>query len=437
MEALPSPALKNVLQHRKESAMKKRIFSLLCVFCAGAMIFTLTGCMTLRASDNLTEGITANEIDTAGAKLEEGAKEASEFALRLISLALESGDENVVISPVSAYLALAMAANGAKGDTLAEFTKTLGGNLDLREINLCSRSLINHLTKTAGSTRLSISDSVWMKKNGFAANKDFLQAAVDYFNAEAFTSDFDDPKAVKDVNQWIKKNTNGLIKEMLQEISPDTVMLLINTLYMKAGWASPFEKVYNFQGDFTKADGSKVQTTFMSQVKNLQYLKTDTAKGILLPYDDQRLGFVALLPEDGKTTADVLSSVTDVKALIESAENVSVQLSLPKFKIEYKLTMNDILKAAGIKLAFDEQKADLSGLGTAMGNLYIGEVLQKVVIEVNEEGTEAAAATVIDIRTTSALLGDVTLTFDKPFIYMVVDLESGIPLFIGQMDNPA
>ncbi|NLK39536.1 MAG: serine protease [Clostridiales bacterium] len=414
--------------------MKRQILSLICV---GAILLSLAGCMNLRASENLTEGLIAKQVDTTEAKTGEGAREASVFAMKLLSLALESGDENVVISPLSAYLALAMVANGAKGDTLSEFTKRLGSDLNISDINLFCRAIIDSLTENAGGTTLSIADSVWMKKDGFVPNQDFLQAAVDYFDAEAFTSDFSDLKAVSDVNKWIEKNTNGLIKEMLKEISPDTVMLLINTLYMKARWKTPFESAYNFKGPFTKSDGTEVETTYMSRTDRMQYLKTDAAKGVLLPYDDERLGFVALLPEDGKTTADLLASISDIKGLIDSAESASIRLSLPIYKIEYECTMNDILKSAGIKLAFDEQKADLSGLGTAMGNLYIGEVRQKVVIEVNEKGTEAAAATVIDIRTTSAIQSDFALTFDKPFIYMVVDLESGIPLFVGQMDNPA
>lgn len=414
--------------------MKTRLLSLLC---AGAMILTLAGCMTLRASENLTKGLTPNTVDTAGAKTDEGARAAAQFALKLFAEALKSEEENVALSPLSAYFALAMVANGAKGDTLAEFTDTLGGGLEMADINLFCRALADRLTRTAGSTKLSLANSVWTDKTGFVPNQDFLQTVVDYFGAEVFTTDFKDPKAVTDINKWIEDKTKGLIKDMLKDLSPDTVMALVNTLYMKARWAIPFEKAETYKNQFAKADGTKVETPFMSRTGKMQYLSTDTAEGVLLPYDDERLGFVALLPKEGKSPADVLASMSDVKALIDGAQETSVRLSLPSFKIAYECKMNEILQAMGINLAFDEGRADLSGLGSAAGNLFIGRVLQKVVIEVSEAGTEAAAATVIEIRTTSAPLGDVTLTFDRPFVYMVVDLDSGLPLFIGQMDNPA
>lgn len=416
--------------------MIKRIIS---IICAAAMLFSLYSCTRISASDDLTSGLTAANVDTADAPLEKGAAATAEFAAKLFSLALESDDENVVISPLSAYLALAMTANGARGDTLAEFEKTLGGDLNIEEINLFSRALINRLTQEAGSTKLSIADSIWVDKDSFTADNDFLQKVVDYFGAQVFASDLQAKGTVKDVNRWIDDNTNGLIKEMLSDISPDTVMLLINTLYMKAKWDKEFDAFNSYTGTFTKADGSTVNTEYMSKSASQKYIKTDGVEGVILPYDDGRLGFVALRSADGKTASDAFSSVSNIKALIDSAYDTDVRLRLPKFKAEYNLTMNDILKSAGINLAFDDKKADLSGLGSAsIGSLYISDVIQKVAIDVNEIGTEAAAATVIDIRTTSGIVENgVLLDFNSPFIYMIVDLESGVPLFMGILNDPS
>lgn len=372
------------------------------------------------------------------AKAEEALKGSRDFALRLFGESLKSSPgENVLVSPLSISLALGMTANGAKGQTLEEFSALLGG--DPETLNPAMAALTKSLLDTGGNTKLSLANSIWTREQDFTPQQPFLDAMAQYFGAEFFTADMESRDTVDQVNGWISQKTQGLIPQMLESISPDTVMLLVNALYMDAKWTVPFDPNNTYRRDFTQAGGTARETQFLHNgMREELYLQGEGFDGVLLPYDDKRLGFFALLPESG-APEDLAQSLDGaaLKALLESAQTRPMTLALPKFKVEHSCELSELLRAMGLQSAFDTAAADLSGLGTGRDNIFISSVDHKTVLEVAEKGTVAAAATVVAAADGAALPPEdlVELTLDHPFLYGVVDLQSGTPLFLGVLNT--
>jgi serine protease inhibitor len=235
--------------------------------------------------------------------------------------------------------------------------------------------------------------------------------------------DFSDPQAVKDINDWVRKNTNKLIDKAVETIDPATMMFLINTIYFKAEWQAKFDNNDTITSDFHgKTD---VKAKFMKRTGSYPYFENDAYQAILMPYNDGKTGMVVIL---GKNVAAPISSNEDFKQLLDSMQDTSVGLSLPKVNIDTKEVLNDKLIALGLKDAF--ANADFSELA---GNrdLYIDEVLHKAKLIIDEKGTEAAAMTVVTVKETSIITGDVQMTVDRPFQIFIVDLNNQLILFNG------
>lgn len=416
----------------------------------------------LAKADNLTAGLQSS-LTTPPAAVTNAAP-AADFSLRLLAEAVASGGGNPVISPISAYLALAMAADGADGNTLSQFENLLG--LPRDQLNELCRSLAAALATPSGSTVLNSANSTWVDDDSVTVNASFLQDCVDYFGTEVYTLDLPSPEALAAVNAWVNTKTNGLIPTLHEENYPDnTVLLLINTVYFKALWAEPFLAEDTASREFRRADGSKVEADFMNdRLCHRAYIKTDLVEGVLLPYDDGRTAFIALRPTEGATKGDFVSgptaeqhdgeqgllakaSTADLAAGLTAeqlltytamAKDTLLNLSLPKFDLAFSLSLNSPLQHLGLTDAFDGDLADFTPMGTGVhGNLYISEVFQKVKLIVDEAGTEAAAVTEVQMGETSAPADEpVVLTLDSPFLYAVIDLDSGVPLFIGILDDP-
>ena len=418
--------------------MKRRFLSGL--ICIGLLFGSLTSCIQAKAAD-LTAGLTANPVNAEGALTDEALGSLRAFSMELFRQSTAAGEENTLVSPMSVLLALALTANGASGDTLKEFETLLGREgLTLEQIDLACKALTEQYEDTSGSTVLRIANSIWYDE-GFKAEKAFLQADADYFGAPAFQKSFRDSGTVDEVNAWIEEATGGLIPKMLDQINSNSVLFLINALYLKATWQAQFDPNDNYDGDFAREDGTVAPATFMTKgISEEQYIDTGKETGVVLPYDDGKLAFLAVLPEEGTSVSDYAASLEgdSIGTLIAAAKNTSVLLGLPKFKAECGLTLNDTLKAMGLVTGFDPDQADFSAMGTlSQGNIYIGAVLHRTVLEVSEKGTEAAAATIVDMCGTAMPMDYVTLRFDRPFVYAVVDLETRLPIFIGVMENPA
>lgn len=408
------------------------------IFCvAMAMMLLATGCAG--GVSNLTDGVRPAEPQQAEPQPEGEASYAgaAKFSLELMRRA--AGDENVVISPASAYLCLAMVMNGAAGETLDEFAGVMGGGTD--SVNAAARELIAALADTSGRTRMAVGNSAWADESA-NISEDFLKSIAASYGAEVFSAKLSSEAAVKAINKWVSDKTNGLIPTLHDKpYAAGTMLVLLNTIYMKAGWLTEFDGSATYEQNFTKPDGAAASVPFMHMKDDLAYISSEGVEGVVLPYDDGETAFVALRPTDG--TAIELAKALDEGALSEyiaGAAQRKVALAMPKFTVEYSVNMNDMLKDMGLVTLFDPARADLSAMGSgANAELYIDQVFQKVKIEVNEEGTEAAAVTEA-VACESAYIEEeppVELTLDSPFIYAVIDLGSGLPLFIGILNDPA
>lgn len=415
--------------------MKKRLIKLIALAMCAAM---LTGCAASGGVKNLTDGVNAADVTLP---------EVTDYTMigdlgaGLMQYAAAQDAENPVLSPLSAYLCLAMLMPGANENTKAEFEKILGADWDY--VSALAADIAAQLEKTGGSTKLDLANSIWTDDDKAVIEEEWLKTVKAYFGPDIYSADLPSDGALKAINKWVNDKTNGMIPKLHDEnYDKDTIMVLLNALYMKAEWAHKFEGQDTYDREFTKADGSAVTVPFMNMFEAYEsYIKTDDAEGIMLPYDDGRLAFIALKPDDGdaRKYAAGFTGAKLKEALAAAKADTFVTVNMPKFDTEYSVYLTDALKAMGMTDAFDPFLADLTGAGRGVdGPLYISYVFQRVKVDVNEEGTEAAAVTEIATAEGCALPADepIVLTFDKPFVYAIVDTETGVPLFAGVMENP-
>lgn len=391
---------------------------------------TLTGCDRIRATD-LMAGIRAEKVS---GKEPDAAfvRAGTAFALSLFqeTLRQEEGG-NILISPLSLWLALSMTANGAAGKTRAQMERLLGGDIPLETLNEYLYSYVKDLP-SGSKYKLSRANSIWMREGRIDVKKDFLQTAANYYGAAAYAAPFD-ASTVRDVNGWVKKHTDGMIDGILQDIDPQTVMLLINALAFDAAWEEPYTKTDVRDETFTAVTGEKKRVPMMHSREQV-YLEDDNATGFIRYYKDKKYGFAALLPNEGVDIYEYIASLTpeDLQKTLDKASSLSVQVAMPKFESDYRIKMNDVLKSLGMVDAFGAG-ADFSRLGTsADGVLYVGEVLHKTYISVDEDGTKAGAASVVAMEDEGVFVVDGRyVRLDRPFVYMILDLETNLPVFIG------
>ncbi|MBQ8287294.1 MAG: serpin family protein [Clostridia bacterium] len=385
---------------------------------------------------NLMADVTANQV--ADREPDDAFKTAyADFAAKLLtgSAALER-EENLLISPLSAMLALAMTANGAEDETLAEMQTLLGGTLSMEELNGMLRTWVASMA-TRKYVTLSAANSIWFKEKRFIPDPAFLQTNADYFGADVYAAPFSD-QTVKDVNLWIEEKTNGLIKEMLNGLDPETVMLLINTLYFQAEWNDPYQDGQLEDGTFHGVNGD--ETVQMMRSVESTYLSMEGAQGFKKYYKGG-FYFAALLPDEGTDIADFVASLTGEKltAALSSGSRADVYAKLPAFSYDCDLSLKEVL-APHIPDAFTPFEADFSGMGTTDNGdpLFISKVLQKTNITLDKNGTTAAAATVVVMNGATGMPEELPvyhITLDRPFVYVITDSYTGLPIFIGVVEQ--
>ena len=353
----------------------------------------------------------------------------------------DGGRENTLVSPLSVMTALAMTANGASGDTLTQMDMALCGDmialdsmkpLDRDGRNSCLGAYLDSLPHS-GKASLSSANSVWLKEGALNVKKDFLQTNVDAYNAQVFSTAFDD-NTRDDINRWVSVRTGGRIEKMLDDIHPNAVMYLINALTFDAEWQDIYREEQVFDGEFTDIDG-KVQTVPMMRSEERVYLDDGMATGFVKPYASG-YKFVAMVPNEGVTLQEYVEKlpVFQLFPQLREDDGETVMVSLPKFSATYSVELSDALKAMGMTDAFDPDRADFSDMADAKpGDLYIGRVLHQTTIAVDEKGTKAGASTAVEMLTKGAILRTVSL--DRPFLYMIVDEDNGLPVFIGQVTH--
>jgi len=349
-----------------------------------------------------------------------------------------SEEDNIMISPLSVSYALGMTYNGAAGTTLQAFNDVLHfGDLTSEEVNESYKDLMDQMLNLDDKIEFSIANSIWYRL-GFQVLSEFIATNKEYFDAEVKEIDFSDPQTVEDINQWIEDKTNGKIKDMLDFIPVDAVMYLINAIYFNAPWKYEFEKGETYQGDFNLADGTKHQVDYMRVSGNFQYTSNADFTAVELPYGDSTFSMVVMLPSTEKEVSDLVSVLdgTHWDAWFENSIYTGVQIDLPKFKYEFKKLLNDPLTDLGLGVAFSEVEADFTRIHPD-GDLFISRVIHQTFIDVQEEGTEAAAATIVEISFTSTGGGDpINFKADKPFLYLIKENSTGAIVFIGKVGKP-
>jgi len=366
-------------------------------------------------------------------KAEKAVVEAeNSFGLKLFrNLNADEPEKNLFISPLSVSLAFGMALNGADGDTYEAIKNTLEfAGLTETEINESYRDLIDLLVNLDEEVIFNIANSIWYRDT-FSVEQLFLDTNTDYFDAEVQGLDFSDPASKDVINSWVDNKTEGLIKKILEnDIPADVVMYLINAIYFKGIWASEFDKNNTSDESFYNYDNSVSSVSLMFQSEEFLYSETEQFQAVDLMYGDSLFSMTILLPKDGNDVNDIVASL-DETILSNQFYSTEVGLHLPKFELEWKKNLNDVLKAMGMDIAFAEGLADFTRINPN-GDLFISEVLHKTFIKVDEEGTEAAAVTSIGISLTS-MPQTVEFRVDKPFIFMVREHHSNTILFIGKV----
>lgn len=380
-------------------------------------LLLLTGCS---GPKNLAPRQTAE----AGEVPEPDAEALADFSLNLLQ---ENWGENVLISPLSILCALGMTANGAAGETLAQMEGVLG--VPAARLN---EDLAGWTGSYAEDKTLKLANSLWFRDDGsFSPEEAFLETAGRVYGAEVFPSKLNAETAGQ-INQWVKKHTDGMIERIVEEIPEEAVLYLINALSLDAEWEEIYRQDQVWDQEFTTEEGVRQAAELMYSRESL-YMKDGYAQGFLKPYKGGRWAFGALLPEEGLSLKDYAESLTGahLRELL-NVEEASVDTAIPKFKAACSLTLNDSLISLGMPDAFDMNRANFSGMGISdTGPLYISKVLHKTTIEVDERGTKAGAATAVEMASGSAPSALPTVYLTRPFLYMLVDLETSLPVFIG------
>ncbi len=364
----------------------------------------------------------------------------NQFGLKLfLQLVQQDDDQNLMMSPTSVAIALSMLYNGANGETQQQIAAALElQGFSLEDLNQANADLKALLENADPEVKLAIANSLWGNQD-IEFKSDFIDRVQEFYSAEVETLNFSNPAVFNVINDWVDRNTEGKIPSILDEVTPDDVMFLINAVYFKGEWQQAFEESNTSDRPFTLLDGSTKNHPLMSQSGDYRYQENNTFQVVSLPYGSGRLSMYVFLPQP-----DV--SLTQFYAEVLSAPNWTTTINgfgqregtvqLPRFKYEYTTRLNSALQALGMRAAFDPDNADLKGLTDV--DSYVNEVRHKTFIEVNEEGTEAAAVTSIGMRVTSAPLPTerFTMTVDRPFFYAIRDNQSGAILFMGTVVNP-
>jgi len=342
-------------------------------------------------------------------------------------------DDNIFMSPTSLAIALTMAYNGASGETKEAMVKVLElQGMSLEEVNQTNAALLERLNNLGGDVLLEMANSLWVRE-GEEFRVDFLKRNQEFYGAEISTLDFTDSKAPSIIDAWVKEKTGGKIKELVEEIPSGVILYLISAVYFKGAWAVKFDQQYTKERNFTLLDGSKKKVPMMmTGAKGFKYLKDDNFEAVGLPYGDGKVRMYLFVPHRESSLNQFYQELSagswdDWMSQFQQTELIIV---MPRFSLEYEIVLNDALANLGMEVAFDSGTADFSGM--CIGDrIWIDEVKQKTFLEVNEEGTEAAAATSVRMKK-----GPMAVYVNRPFFCAVRDDETGAILFMGSIVEP-
>jgi len=355
----------------------------------------------------------------------------TDLSVRLLqeSLLAEEDRENLLISPLSVLYALGMVSDGAD-DT--ESVKAFWGNLDQLHINEFFYEYANSLPR-GEKVQVTLANSVWFKdEESFTVDENFLHTMVNYYGADIYKAPFDD-QTRKDINRWSEIATKGMVKDVVDRIPEDSVMYLVNALAFEGEWETPYTKDQQREGVFTAADGSRQTCDFLYGCEDT-YLEDDLAVGFTKPYDFRGYGyeFVALVPKDGVTVEEYVASLTgeSLRETLNGKSGYAAITSMPVFETEYDVDMKDVLRSIGYPV-----DGTFNGVGSSTeGDIVMTRVLHKTFIRVDAKGTKAGAVTAVEMGA-GGMPTFVEVDLDRPFVYMIVEEQHKVPLFIGVMKD--
>jgi serpin B len=372
---------------------------------------------------------------------------AANIALLNEILKSEKEGSNVLISPLSINMALGMTESGADGETLKQMEKIMNGDISQDDYDVMMAYMIKKLNESE-DVSWNVANSVWINNNtGFKTNQHFLDMVNSYYKSEVWKAAFG-PKTADKMNEWCNDNTHGMIPKVIDELDPMSVMVLMNAIAFEGKWETPYEPEM-LQDDmrFYNADGSYSEITMMKSVEE-KYISLNGGEGFVKPYKGGEYVFVGILPKDGQTTQEYIESLktADLAKAIRDAKKDTVHVAIPEFDLDYNTNaLISAYKALGMDLPFDENRADFSKMkdtdATDNGtNLYIGNIIHKTHIEVDAEGTKAAAVTAVIVEANGIEPEpdpDKYVILNSPFVYAIADAKTGMPIFIGCQNTMA
>ncbi len=368
---------------------------------------------------------------------EDVLKSSQKFGLKIYKrIVAAQPDSNVFISPLSLSTALCMALNGAASETYTDMHRTLELNdLSLSEVNQSAKSLRDALISLDPKISLALANSVWYREE-LTFQQNFMNAMVQYYYARIEGCDFADPSTVDKINTWVENNTYGMINKVIDKISRDEIMFLINALYFKGTWQKEFNPQNTISGTFRINNNVTAICSLMLQDETFLYFENDDFQSVDLPYGDGNFSMSVFLPKPGKDLNTIYNQLTEAnwENWLTKYNETDLRLFMPKFEVEYEIELKEILSLMGMSRAFSAGGADFTNL-FAPGGIFIGMVLHKTAVKVNEEGTEAAAVTVVSYGRSSGN-SKPQMMVNHPFLYVIRENSTGTILFIGQMINP-
>lgn len=363
------------------------------------------------------------------------------FGFELLNkVSASAGDQqNLMISPMSVSLALGMLYNGAEGNTRQQMQDMLHkSGLSADDVNQSYKDLVSGFESHDPKVELSIANAIFYRDD-FEVKDSFISTNQNYYSAEVAGLDFSNSnQTLQTVNGWVNTQTKGKIDKIINQVNPEDVMYLLNAIYFKGQWTYQFDKDKTANKPFTKSDNTVIQVPTMSLESDFNYYSTDDFQLLEMPYGGEKFSMLIFLPEIGETPDDLIAqlSADQVNDWISKLYVSKKQVYLPKFEFKFDKSLVDMLRSLGMTDAFDDTKADLSGISDA-ARLAVTEVMHKTYIKVDEEGTEAAAVTGITVGVTS--VGPTTNIFrvDHPFVFAIREKDTGAILFVGKVMDPS
>ena len=365
----------------------------------------------------------------------------TEFGFDLFGrLVKQQPSKNIFVSPSSVAFALAMTYNGAAGTTQEDMARTLRfAGMDLRDVNRGYALLREILENPDPQVQLEIANSLWARE-GIRFRPEFMEANRSFYEAEVVVLDFRDPGSLSAINGWVNRKTKGKIDRIVERIDPLSILFLINAVYFKGKWTEPFDKDVTREHPFTLLDGHQKSHPMMFQSGRYRYLEDKRFQAVSLPYGDGRISMFVFLPSRDSSLSAFHTSLSKQTwdDWMSRFRYVEGDIALPRLKLTYEATLNEALKVLGMTIAFDRNRANFEGMCPSPPQLYIDQVKHKTFVEVNEEGTEAAAVTSVEMKATAMPPAEehFTMVVDRPFFFAIRDNDTGTILFVGSVVEP-